>query len=84
MLGDFMSSLRNILLDCIQVIQLLHSFAHFCIFSRLWSINEQIKLGVSGDGQTSTSRKTIRISLFSLSSLVSDLVPRLQLREKVS
>ena len=86
MLGDIVSSLLNILFNCIQVVisRLLNSFAHFCGFSRLRSIIEQVKLGVSGNEQTSaTSRKTIKIFLFSLTSLVLDLAPWLQLREKV-
>ena len=40
-------------------------------FSRRWSSIELAKLGVSGDWQTSASRKTIRISLLLLNFLVS-------------
>ena len=42
---------------------LLNSFAYCRCFSQLWSIIEEVELGVSDNGQKSTSRETLRISL---------------------
>ena len=42
---------------------LLNSFACCRCFSQLWSIIEEVELGVSDNGQKSTSRETLRISL---------------------
>ena len=61
-LGDFVSSLQIILLNYIRYSGLLNSFAYWC-FWQLWSIIEEVELGVSDNGQKSTSRETLRISL---------------------
>ena len=44
---------------------LLNSFAlaYYCRFSKLWSMIEEVKFGVSDNGQKPTSRKTTISSL---------------------
>ena len=65
-LGDFVSSFSNDFIELYSSYsEVLISFALACCccFSQLWSIIEDVKLGVSDNGQKSASRKTIRISL---------------------
>ena len=67
--GDFVSSFR-IMFNFVELYTsysgLINSFvpAYCCCFSQLWRIiKTEVKLGVSHNGQQSTCRKTIRISL---------------------
>ena len=67
MLGDIVPALRDIQHFALysSYSGLLNSFANFSSFSRLWSSIEQVKLGVSGDWQTSDRKNFLAFTEFS-------------------